>query len=168
MVYSPFYIHQFSFLMPNINLKMPPKIFGLFTTTSFIKTPPYDLQRAAPQITRETASNTIITFSGRIKDIKSPKPKAIKIMPFEPPRFLPIIIPPADVFTTLYARGIFLLHFSFYYNQGTRLNGNLANIFDYIITCAQSTVKWVESVIPQRIMKSLFSNTKGSAAISKN
>lgn len=113
-----FSIHQFSFLMPNINLKMPPKIFGLFTTTSFIKTPPYDLQRAAPQITKETASNTIITFSGRIKDISNPKPKAMNIIPFELPCLLPIKIPPADVFTTLYARGIFWLHFSFYYNQG--------------------------------------------------
>lgn len=105
--------------MPNINLKMPPKIFGLFTTTSFIKTPPYDLQRAAPQITKELASKTIIIFSGRTKDIKRPNPKAIKIIPLELPRLLPITIPPADVFTTLYARGIFLLHFGFYNYQST-------------------------------------------------
>lgn len=147
---------------------MPPKIFGLFTTTSFIKTPPYDLQRAAPQITKETASNTIITFSGRIKDIKSPKPKAMKIIPFELPRLLPIIIPPADVFTTLYAEGIILLHFGFYYDQSARLNRNLTKFFNYIITCAERTVKRVKSVIPQRIMKSDFSNAKSSSTISKN
>lgn len=115
-VLPAFFIHQFSFLIPNINLKMPPKIFGLFTTTSFIKTPPYDLQRAAPQITRELASSTIKIFSGRSKYIKRPKPKAIKIIPLELPRLLPITIPPADVFTTLYARGIFMLHFCFYNN----------------------------------------------------
>lgn len=103
--------------MPNINLKMPPKIFGLFTTTSFIKTPPYDLQRAAPHNTNEPASNIIIIFWGRIKDIRSPNPRATKTIPLELPRFLPITKPPADVFTTLYARGNFLLHFSFYNNQ---------------------------------------------------
>ena len=90
---------------------MPPIILGLFTTTSFIKAPPYDLQRAAPHITKEHASTTIITFSGRIKDIKRPKPKAINTMPFRPPRRLPIIIPPADVFTTSYAEGRYFVTF---------------------------------------------------------
>ena len=76
---------------------MPLSIFGLLTTTSFTKNPPYDLQRVAPQHTNEIDKIIIIAFWGRTNEINNPSPKVINIKPFELPRLFPIKQPPAYV-----------------------------------------------------------------------
>ena len=94
--------------MPKIVRKTAPNIFG-FKTITFTTQPPYFLQRATPQNTRDIANATTMNFVGRMKEITKPRPSDAKIIPALE-FLLPIKKPPAKVLLIHYIQGeIFLL-----------------------------------------------------------